>query len=166
LFYTLVLYRRQAKYAEAEPLNLKELEIGRRVLGPQHPWTTDAMASLSELWLLEHRYTETEPLLHEALNTLRQSSPDSWKRYYLESLLGATLTGQQQYADAESLLLSGYAGMIQRKATISAPNKSNLTHAGEWIVQLYRDWGKPEEVAAWGAKLESEKAATTTAPRQ
>jgi hypothetical protein len=52
--------------------------------------------------------------------------------------------------------------MIQRKATIPAPNRSNLTQAGEWIVQLYREWGKPEEAAEWRAKLDGEKAATTT----
>ena len=160
-----VLYRRQAKYAQAEPLYIKVLEIRRRVLGPQHPATTDTMASLSELWLREHRYAEPEPLLREALNTARQTSPDSWKQYYLQSLLGATLTGQKRYADAEPLLLYGYAGMIQRRATIPAASRENLTQAGEWIVQFYRDWDRPDKATEWQAKLESTKAGTTTAPR-
>jgi tetratricopeptide (TPR) repeat protein/tRNA A-37 threonylcarbamoyl transferase component Bud32 len=157
-----VLYRRAGKYAQSEQLDMKVLEIRRRVLGPQHPGTTDAMASLSELWLLEHRYAESEPLLREALNTLQQTSPDGWKRYYLQSLLGAALTGQKRYTDAEPLLLSGYAGMIQRKATMRADSKSNLTQAGEWILQLYWDWGQPDKAAEWEAKLEREKAMTTT----
>jgi tetratricopeptide (TPR) repeat protein/tRNA A-37 threonylcarbamoyl transferase component Bud32 len=161
-----VLFRRQAKYAQAEPLDLKVLEIRRRVLGPQHPDTTDTIASLSELWLLEHRYVEPEPLLREALNTVQQTSPDSWKRYYLQALLGAALAGQMRYADAEPLLLAGYAGMSEGKATIPAGSKSILTQAGEWIVQLYRDWGKPGGAAEWQAKLEGSKTGATTPPRQ
>jgi eukaryotic-like serine/threonine-protein kinase len=157
-----VLYRRQARHAEAEPVDMKVLEIQRRVLGLQHPDTTDTVASLGELWLAEHRYTEAAPLLREALNTLQQASTDSWQRYYLESLLGATLAGQKRYADAEPLLLSGYAGMIQRKATIPASSNSNLTQACEWIVQLYREWGQPDKAAEWKAKLESSTAWTTT----
>jgi eukaryotic-like serine/threonine-protein kinase len=154
------LYRRQARYALAAPLDSKVLDIRRRVLGPEHPDTTDTMASLSELWLLEQRYTEPEPLLREALKTVQQTSPDSWQRYYLQSLLGATLTGQKRYADAEPLLLSGYAGMIQRKAAIPAFNNSDLTQAGEWILQLYRDWDQPDRAAEWQAKMESEKTRT------
>jgi tetratricopeptide (TPR) repeat protein/tRNA A-37 threonylcarbamoyl transferase component Bud32 len=161
-----VLYRRQAKYAQAEPLDRKVLAIRRRVLGPQHPDTTDTMASLSELWLLEHRYVEPELMLREALNTVHQTSPDSWKRYHLQALLGAALAGQMRYADAEPLLLAGYAGMIEGKVTIPAGSKSNLTQAGEWIVQLYRDWGKPEGAAEWQAKLEGSKTGATTALRQ
>ena len=150
------LRRYQARYAEAEQLDMKVLETRRRVLGPQHPATTDTMASLSELWLLGHRYAEPEPLLREALNTLQHTSPDSWKRYYLESLLGAALAGQKRYAEAEPLLLSGYAGLIQRKATIPAASKSNLADAADWIVQLYRDWGQPDKTTEWQSKLASE----------
>jgi len=146
----------QGKYAEAEQLHMKVLETRRRVLGPKHPGTTDSMASLGELWFLEHRYTEPEPLLREALNSVQQASPDGWQRYYLESLLGATLTGQRRYADAEPLLLSGYAGLVRRRAAIRADSKSNLTQAGEWIVQLYRDWGQPDRATEWQSKLANE----------
>ncbi len=86
---------------------------------------------------------------------------DSWKRYYFESLLGEDLAGQKRYADAEPLLLPGYAGMIQRTATILAINTSNLTQTGEWIVQLYRDWGQPEKAAEWQSKLDGSTPATT-----
>lgn len=42
-----------------------------------------------------------------------------------------------------------------------ADSKSNMKQAGEWILQLYRDWGQPDKAAEWEAKLESEKAVTT-----
>jgi hypothetical protein len=156
------LYRRQAKHADADPLYMKVLEIRRRVLGPQHPDTTDTMASLSELLLLEHRYADAEPLLREALKTLEQTSFESWKRHYLQSLLGAALAGQKQYAEAEPLLLSGYAGLTQRKATIPAASKSDLADAGDWIVQLYRDWGQSDKATEWQSKLVNENIGAIT----
>lgn len=160
------VYRKQARYADAEPLYRKVLEVRRRVLGPQNPDTTDVMASLSELLLQERRYPDAEPLLREALSTLEKTSPDSWKHNYLQSLLGAALSGQKQYADAEPLLLSGYAGLIQRKATIPTPSKSDLTDAGDWVVQLYRDWGQPAKAAEWQARLDVEKTGAATALRK
>ena len=160
------LYRKQAKYAEAEPLYLKVLEVRRKVLGPQHPETTDVMVSLSELRLQERRYGDAEPLLREALKIVEQISPDTWQRYYFQSLLGAVLTGQKRYADAEPLLLSGYAGLFQQKATIPSSSRTNLIDAGDWIVQLYRDSGQPDKAAEWQARLASEKAGAVGALRK
>jgi tetratricopeptide (TPR) repeat protein len=161
-----LLYFAKGDYAQAEAHYAKVLELERRVLGPQHPDAIDTMTSLSELWLLKQRYAEPEPLLREAVRTLQQARPDSWKRYYLESLLGATLTGQRRYADAEPLLLSGYTGMIQRKTTIPAYRRSNLTQAGDWIVELYRDWGQPDKATEWQAKLVNENIAAIAIQRK
>jgi non-specific serine/threonine protein kinase/serine/threonine-protein kinase len=150
------LYRQQARYGEAEPLYTKILEGCRRVLGPQHPDTTDVMVSLGELRLKQGRYNEAEPLLAEAEKTLEQVNPANWKRYYPKTVLGAALAGEKRYGEAEPLLLSGYTGLIQRKATIPAASKSHLAEAGDWIVQLYRDWGQPDKVTEWQSKLANE----------
>jgi hypothetical protein len=32
---------------------------------------------------------------------------------------------------------------------ISAPDRYHLERAGEWIEQLYRAWGKPDQAAEW-----------------
>ena len=44
-------------------------------------------------------------------------------------------------------------GMKQHAAKIPAPFKHYLTEAGERVVQLYDEWGKPEEAAKWRAEL-------------
>jgi len=41
------LYRSQGKYALAEPLLSKALEVRRRVLGPEHPDTLLVMSNLA-----------------------------------------------------------------------------------------------------------------------
>jgi serine/threonine protein kinase len=152
------VYSEQRKYAQAETLYTKLLEILRRTLGPQHPNTAETMASLSELQLHQGKFGDAEPLLREALNAFKETRPDHWKQYYLQSLLGAALTGQKRYAVAEPLLLSGYAGLIQRKDAIPLPNMSGLADAGKWIVQLYQAWDQPDRAAEWRAKLKSDGA--------
>jgi len=32
-------------------------------------------------------------------------------------------------------------------------NRTSLDRAVGWIVQLYRDWGKPQQAAEWQQKL-------------
>ena len=62
-------------------------------------------------------------------------------------------SGQEKYAEAEPLLLSGYEGMKARESRIPASKKVRLTEAGERIVRLYEAWGKPEEAETWRARL-------------
>jgi hypothetical protein len=67
----------------------------------------------------------------------------------LSTLLGASLTGQKKYAEAEPLLLGGYQGMMKQKDHIAVPDWSYLNLAREWIVQLYRTSGKPQKATEW-----------------
>src|SRR6185312_9428514 len=121
----------------------------RRVLGPHHPFTAETMAYLSQLLLLERQYTGAESQSRETLQILEKISPNSWWRYYSQSLLGAALAAQKRYGEAEPLLVSGYTGMVQRKATIPSPNRQNLVDAGVRVAELYRAWGRLDQANAW-----------------
>jgi len=147
------VYLDQGKYAQAEPLFAKVVEVGRRVLGEEHPTTLFGMNGLALLYLDQREYAEAEPLLREALNRFEKTAPNTWGRYNCESMLGASLAGQKNYSQAEPLLLSGYEGMLQREDTIPADSQFRLAQAGKWIVQLYQDWGRPDEAAEWREKL-------------
>jgi eukaryotic-like serine/threonine-protein kinase len=154
MYYLGSLYRAQGRYAQAEPIWTKVLEIRRRMLRPQHSDTTEVIVSLGEMQLSQQKYAAAETLLREGLNMWEKTKPDSWKRYYSQGLLGAALSGQMRYAEAESLLVSGYQGMIQREPGIPSDSRRALVVAGERIVQLYESWGKPERVAEWREKLQ------------
>jgi serine/threonine protein kinase/Tfp pilus assembly protein PilF len=149
------LYLYQGKYTQAEPLYTKVLEAWRSVLGPEHPRRLASMSELALLYLKQHRYAQAEASLREALSDFKKSMANTWGRYDCESLLGATLAGQKKYREAEPLLLSGYRGLVQREATIPAAKRAELKQAGNWIVQLYQDWGKPDKAAEWRQKLQA-----------
>ena len=71
-----VLYRDQGKYAQAEPLYIKVLELQRRVLGPEHPRRLASMNDLALLYLNQGKYAQAEALLREALNSFEKTTPE------------------------------------------------------------------------------------------
>ena len=119
------------------------------MLGDQHPDTLRSINNLGLLYLNTGRNLEAESLLRTALSSYEKAFPDSWERYSCQSMLGASLTGQKKYQDAEPLVIDGYEKMVQRKATIPAGISSPLEQAGQRIVRLYRNWGKADQAAEW-----------------
>jgi hypothetical protein len=43
--------------------------------------------------------------------------------------------------------------MKAREVRIPVPERSRLHEAAERVIGLYEDWGRPDQVAAWKAKL-------------
>jgi len=152
LSYMASMYQRRGNYATAQNYAEQTLVKRRHALGSEHPDTMASAADLALVYLSQGKFTESEPLAREALEFDRKKQPDDWQRFRAESLLGASLSGQKKYAEAEPLLLEGYQGMLARKDRIAVPDWYNLDRAGEWIAQLYQAWGKPQEAAKWQKK--------------
>jgi tetratricopeptide (TPR) repeat protein len=146
------MYERQGKYAAAEVLARQALTGRRHALGPEHPETAASAADLALVYVSEGKFAESEPLAREALEFGRKKQPDEWQRFRAESLLGASLAGQNKYVEAEALLLEGYQGMADRRDRIRAPERYHLERAHEWLIQLYQMWGKPEKADEWRKK--------------
>ena len=149
------MYQRQGKFALAEA-NIKEALAGRRrTLGSDHPETMEGAADLALALLSQRKFVESERLAREALEFNRKKSPDELPRFRAESLLGASLSGQKKYGDAEALLIESYRGMVERKGKpgwMGASTTRYLDETRGWIVQLYQAWGKPDKAAEWGKK--------------
>jgi tetratricopeptide (TPR) repeat protein len=146
-------YKDEGKYDEAEPLYIRMVDLFPRVFGEAHPNTLTSMSSLADLYELERQYAKAESIARDLLRRYEKSFPDNWARFYAQVLLGAGLSGQLKFAEAEPLLLSGYEGLKQREATIPATIRSPLARAEETIIQLYHGWSKAEKEAEWRGKL-------------
>ena len=85
---------------------------------------------------------------------IAEIQPEDWQRFRAESLLGASLAGQKKYAEAEPLLVEGYYGCLARKSNMADADRSNLELARKGLVQLYKDWGKPEKAAQFAKEAE------------
>jgi eukaryotic-like serine/threonine-protein kinase len=149
------VYAGQGEYAQAESLYAKLADVRRRVLGPDNAATANALASLGSTRIKLHKYEAAEPVLRESLNVRERTSPDSWLRFKSESLLGESLAGQGKYAEGEPLLLSGYAGLLQRNDAIPKSASTSSVDAATCLADLYRHWGKLDKAAEWQAKVKA-----------
>jgi serine/threonine protein kinase len=145
LSYIASMYQVEGKYGLAETYAAQALAGRRHTLGPEHPDTISSADDLALAYQSQGKFTESEPLARETERMERTKQPDHWLRFWTESLLGASLAGEKKYAEAEPLLLEGYRGMLARKDLIAVPNWRHLDSAREWIVQMYKSWGKPEK---------------------
>ena len=98
------LYRLQGKYAQAEPLAIKTLEISRRVLGDEHTETLANMNGLGVLYRCEGKHAQAEPLLTKSLEArlrlLGDQHPDTLAS---RSDLAALYRTENKYAQAAAL---------------------------------------------------------------
>ena len=123
-------------------------------MGNENPDTMASVADLALAYLSEGRFVESEALAREALEFNRKNQPENWQRFRAESVLGASLAGQKKYAEAEPLLLEGHQGMAARKDQMAAEDRYHLDRAREWVLQLYRAWGKPQMAARMARELQ------------
>jgi serine/threonine protein kinase/tetratricopeptide (TPR) repeat protein len=168
------------KLAEAEPLLREAVEIRRKTDPRGYPDLGYALTGLGWVLLDKGEPAQAQPLLREALAICQKraqhdqpaeagpsphESPDNqekdwhhvWLRFQTMSLLGASLLGQREYAEAEPLLIRGYEGLKSREARFFPQLKKTVPEAAARLVQLYEAWGKPEKAAEWRHKLTAAK---------
>ena len=143
------MYQRAGKFAQAEAYAGQTWELRRRISGRDDPDTLGAQADLALAYQSQRKFAECEPLAREVMTIERKKQPDDWLGYYGGSLLGACLTGQKKYDEAEPLLVEGYRGILARKDKIAISDRYFLDRARGWIISLYEVWGKPAKAAAW-----------------
>jgi CHAT domain-containing protein/tetratricopeptide (TPR) repeat protein len=100
----------QGKYALAQPLFEKALEINRGLLGDDHPYTALGYNNLAGNLDARGKYAEAEPLLRKALaislKALGEGHPDTATNY---NDLAANLESQGKYAEADLLFRKALA---------------------------------------------------------
>ena len=105
------------------------------------------------LQLERQKYNEAEPVLREALQIFEKRNASDWNRYRAQVLLGASLSGQKRYQDAETLLVSGYQGVTRNVQKIPLSERQIQEYAVQSLARLYQEWGKAEMAVEWRSKL-------------
>ena len=111
--------------------------------------------TLGAVRLAQQKYAEATSLLREGLHLTEKYELDASVRFEVMNLLGASLTGQRNYAEAEPLLLQSHQGLQEHQASLppylNSPRR--ITESLERLVQLYEARGKPAQAAEWKQKL-------------
>jgi tetratricopeptide (TPR) repeat protein len=117
-----VLYDRQSRYAEAEPLHLETLETRKRVLGADDPDTLQSMYNLAALYQDQGRYAEAEPLHLKTLKTRKRVlGADHASTLWSMNNLADLYLSQGRYGEARPLI-AGLLSIRKRRAEDTAAN--------------------------------------------
>jgi tetratricopeptide (TPR) repeat protein len=147
-----VLLREKGGLVEARQFTEEVVTIYRR-FPDSTVQLSYGLADLADILVQSQDYPAAESAARECLKIREQHIPDDWRTFNVRSLLGAALVGQKKYADAEPLLLSAFAGLKQREASISAVGKVHLKEAAQRLVKLYEATGDADKAAQWTEKL-------------
>ncbi|MGA9243988.1 MAG: tetratricopeptide repeat protein [Silvibacterium sp.] len=154
------MYQREGKYPQAEAFAGEALAGRRHALGSEDPDTMTSAADLAQAYESQGQFAKAAPLARESMEFYQNQQPDNWQRFRAESLLGASLTGQKNYSQAEPLLLEGHDGMVARKETIAIPDLYQIDMARARLAELYLAWGKPAKAAEWKKNPHASSAAS------
>jgi serine/threonine protein kinase len=101
----------------------------------------------------QHKNNEAEPILRKAMVTYDNKMPASWQYYSTVSGLGACLSDQAKYAEAEQLLLESQEGLDDLEDELPKAARPEIARCMERLVALYDAWNKPEKAALWRRHL-------------
>jgi tetratricopeptide (TPR) repeat protein len=146
------LYQMEGKYGEARAVDAQALAGFEHLQGKENVEAVMASTDVAFADLSLGKFAESEARSQEALSASLKVDPDHWRRYWAESLLGASLAGEKKFTEAEPRLIEAYAGLTARRDRMPAPDRYRLRQTRTWIVDLYRDWGQPEKADAWSRK--------------
>ena len=136
-----ILYYRQGKYAEAEPLYQRALHIREQQLGPEHPEvayrSTDWQLSINE----QGKYAEAEPLYQRALHIREQQlGPEHPEMANLSTdWQSSTIAGQVCRGGAT------LPASLAHQGTAVGTRASPCGLSTHWTGDLYREQGKYAE---------------------
>jgi eukaryotic-like serine/threonine-protein kinase len=146
-------YESIGQWAQAAPLRRELIATRRKSLPADSPVLAADLVALGSNLLEQKDWAEAEQVLREALKIDDAKRPDDWSTFEARSLLGASLMGEQKYAEAEPLIIGGYEGLSARAAKLPTKSKMRLSEAAERVVRLYEAWGKKEKANEWRNKL-------------
>jgi len=122
------------------------IALRHRSLGEAHPLVAASMGVLGRALDRLDSLAAGERWLRESLALRRAHLPEGhWLIASSESILGEHLGLAGKYAEAEQLLLASERRLVELRGE-TAPV---VADARKRLVDLYRAWGKPAEVAEW-----------------
>lgn len=146
------LAQQAGRLDEAGAMLQEALTVSRKAFGNEHPQIAEIMARLAAVCLKRDDLEQADALCRDALNMQRKLLGDGHPQVLpTMGLLGKILTRRQQFAEGETVLLQTYEAARKQSGERAAGTVQSLKN----LVELYDAWGKPDQAAAWGEKLEA-----------
>ena len=142
LSYLAEVYVVQQKYAEAEPLYQRALEIREKAKGPEHHDVLVSLNNLAAVYYVHGKYAEAESFYKRSLSILEKvQGPDSPEVATILNNLAELYRAQGKYAEAEPL----YKRLLIIEEKALGPDDPNVAASLNNLALLYANQGKYSE---------------------
>jgi tetratricopeptide (TPR) repeat protein len=141
----MLVYLPQGNDQAADSLLQEALTINQQVVPGDHPYTSNVLHSLGLVRMAQARLDEAETYFRASLAMRRALYQDAEDHPVIAASrveLGTCLAAQHRYAEAETLLLEGLAG-LEASGDVRVPD------ARQRLADLYDAWDKPEQATAY-----------------
>jgi tetratricopeptide (TPR) repeat protein len=137
-----MLYYKQGRYLEAEPLLQKALTLQQQLLGPDHPDVAQSFNNLANLYKSQGRYSEAEPLYLQSLEILEhQSDSDHLNVSAILNNFAGLYEFQDRHSEAERLYLRSLE-IKERQLGSDHPTVATVLNG---LGNLYKSQGRYSE---------------------
>jgi hypothetical protein len=99
------------------------------------------------------RFTDAEPLARRNLAMRRILTPNDWRVFSAQAMLGQALCGEGKFSEAEPFLLAGYQGLKQRRDSIEFAEVKQLRSALESLAKICEGTNRREQANQWRMEL-------------
>jgi len=108
------LYRREGKFAESEESYARLLAARRRTYGPDNPFTANTLGGLGEAQMQLATFGQAAATLRSAVEFYRLHKVETWRRYYVECLLGVSLERSGRSAEGAAIFAKAYPTLMTK----------------------------------------------------
>lgn len=139
-----MVYTNLARYEDAAPLHIRNIEMSKHTLGPDHPGTLQSMDNYAIQLYRNNQHQEARELLEQVLEIrLQVFGIEHHKTNLTRALIGRTTYMSGDHAAAEPILLDAYDRLTQ---ALGEDHRYTLV-CRNIIKLMYEDWNKPELAA-------------------
>jgi len=132
----------QGRQKEAEDLRRAVRNIRLRAAGPESKLTLESSFLLGRVLVNEGKFAEGESVLRPTFAAQNRKSPDAWRTFCTESLLGEALLGEKAFTEAGPLLAAAYTGLKSSEDKIPPVERYELAAADKRLKRFEAEAGQ------------------------
>ncbi len=138
---------------EAEAIGRELIEVRRKLEPPAPGLVAQTLEQLGHAYYIQSNYAGARDAWKECVDLRSGIDPNHWLTNRARSELGAALTAQERFEEAESLLLMSYNALERQADEVPiVAGAGCLDDARARIVALYKAWGKSDEANNWAVR--------------
>jgi tetratricopeptide (TPR) repeat protein len=149
-----LLYSKQSRFADAQNLLMRSIDIKRATLGENHPGVAVARRKLAGLLLERSRYREADSLLENVISVLSErfsTQPDHPEIISARNLRAVSLQARGCFDEAEAILVEN----VERVKTHSGAFHPEAQNQLSQLAELYHKLARFDEEARILAEVDA-----------